>query len=92
MKSFTVEDTFLIPGRGIIAAGKLVGLEHEFRSGARVKIVRPDGTHLFGAVRGIRISPPSLTEQRNIDLLIDVSVSKDDVPRGSVITVSTDEG
>jgi|GEM_PF-5906287 len=91
MKSFTVEDTFLIPGRGIIVAGKLNSLEHEFRSGARVKIVRPDGTHLFGAVRGTRISQPSVTEQRDIDILLDVSVAKEDVPRGSVITVSTDE-
>jgi translation elongation factor EF-Tu-like GTPase len=91
MKSLTVEDTFLIPGRGIIVVGKLDSLEHEFKSGARVKIVRPDGTHLFGAVRGIHTSQPYLTEQRNIDLLLDVSVSKEDVPRGSVITVNTDE-
>jgi hypothetical protein len=91
MNSLTVEDTFLIPGRGIIAAGKLDGLEHEFRSGVRVKIVRPDGTHLFGAVRGIHIPRPCLTEQRNLDLLLDASVSKEDVPRGSVITITTDE-
>ena len=89
MNSLTVEDTFFIQGRGLIAAGKLDELKHGFRIGLRVQIIRPDGSHLYSEVRGMEVSRPCFTEQTSLGLLLDAHLTKADVPRGSVIKLYT---
>jgi translation elongation factor EF-Tu-like GTPase len=87
MIQFTVEDTFLIEGRGLVVTGKMVGERHGFRSGARVKVRRPDGTQITGAVRGVDVFGSCFTEGAGIGVLLDVSVGKEAVPRGSVVSL-----
>ena len=84
---FTVEDTFLIEGRGLIVAGKLDGERHGFNTGARVSISRPDGTKLVSSVRGARVSRPCFSEGINIDLLLEEAFATEEVPRGSVVAL-----
>ena len=85
--SFTVEDTFVIEGRGLIAAGVLEGPSHGFRDGARVVITRPDGTRLASAVRGARVKTACFGDGVNIHLLLADVSAPEEVPRGSVVTI-----
>ena len=83
----TVEDTFLIAGRGLIVAGELTDAEHGFKIGARVTIVRPDGSRLGGKVRGTDVSGPRFDERRSLAVLLEGVMEKGDVPHGSFVTV-----
>jgi translation elongation factor EF-Tu-like GTPase len=87
---FTVEDTFLIEGRGLVVAGKLEGLRHGFRAGARVSIARPDGTRLVSGVRGARVSRPCFAGGVNIDVLLEEAFAREEVPRGSVVALEAE--
>ena len=86
VNDFTVEDTFLIPGRGLIVTGELENAEHNFRARTSVKIVRPDGTEIFTVIRGIDISCGSEVNQTKIGVLLE-AITKSDVPIGSKITI-----
>lgn len=86
---FTVEDAFLVEGRGLIAAGKMDGVRHGFSIGARVRISRPDGTQFVCAVRGARVSRPCLTEGFSIDVLLEGVLAREEVPRGSVVALES---
>ena len=89
MNQFKVEDTFRIEGRGLIAAGRLEGVGHGFRVGARVRVTRPDGTHLVSAVRGVNVFGGCFSEGRSIAVMLTDDIAKDEVPRGSVMAVET---
>ena len=87
---FTVEDTFLVEGRGLIVAGILEDPSHGFRDGARVVITRPDGTRLASAVRGARVKTACFGDGINIDLLLAEVSSPEEVPRGSVVALEAE--
>ena len=87
MSQITVEDTFLIEGRGLIASGKPNDERHGFRAGARVRITRPDGSQLLSVVRGVNVSRPCFTEEVSIDVLLEGISTREEVPRGSVVTL-----
>jgi translation elongation factor EF-Tu-like GTPase len=87
MNQFKVEDTFRIEGRGLIAAGRLEGVGHSFRVGARVRVSRPDGTHLISAVRGVNVFGGCFSENLSIAVLLADDIAKDEVPRGSVVAL-----
>ncbi len=85
---FTVEDIFLIPNRGVIVTGTLRNdEEHGFKAGATVKIVRPDGTAITGMVRGVD-DFQTVSGIKMFGLLIGETITKEDVPRGSKISIS----
>jgi translation elongation factor EF-Tu-like GTPase len=84
-KILTVEDTFLITGRGLVAAG----WEDEYpnvKHGEEVEIVHPDGTKIETRVfwEFIRRLNPIETEKKPVGLLLK-DLEKKDVPKGSVI-------
>jgi hypothetical protein len=90
--NFTVEDTFLIPGRGLIVTGELENVNHRFRAGTSVKIIRPDGTEIFSVIRGIDISCGASVNQKKIGALLEETITKSDVPHGSKITITEYNG
>lgn len=53
------------------------------------KYVSPDGTCMVSAVRGVDVFRPCFTESRNIGVLLDEGVAKEEVPRGSVVALET---
>ena len=86
MRQFTVEDAFLIEGRGVVVAGVMDGERHDFGIGARVRISRPDGTQIVCAVRGARVSRGCFTENCDLHVLLDV-LAREEVPRGSIVAL-----
>lgn len=88
---FTVEDTFLIKGRGLIVVGRMDDARHGFRIGARVRVSRPGGTELTNSVRGTEVLRHCFSEGVSIAVLLHEAVAKEEVPRGSVVTLEKDE-
>jgi translation elongation factor EF-Tu-like GTPase len=87
---FRVEDVFTIEGKGLVAAGLLDGVRHDFSIGARVRISRPDGTRLVCGVRGAEVLRTAcFTESVSIYVLLGGVLTPQDVPRGSVVALET---
>ena len=89
MIQFTVEDAFLIEGRGVVVTAKMVGDRHGFRAGAGVRVLRPDGTRVAGVVRGVDVLRSCFSEGVRLGVLLDVCGGREAVPRGSVVALET---
>jgi translation elongation factor EF-Tu-like GTPase len=87
MSQLTVGDTFLIEGRGVVVSGQLDDAVHGFRAGARVRVIRPDGSRLVCGVRGVHVPRSCFADAVSIDLLLEGVVAKEEVPRGSVVAL-----
>ncbi|HRH41534.1 MAG TPA: hypothetical protein PKY82_07825 [Pyrinomonadaceae bacterium] len=87
-KILTVEDTFLIIGRGLVIAG----WEEDYpkiKIGDWVEIVRPDATKLKTQISGIEWirSPIAEPNRKPVGLMLKDIFKKEDVPIGSEIYV-----
>ena len=81
-----IKDTFFIPKKGVAVVGDIDEMfKDEFAVSERVKIMRPDGTHIFSRIQGVEYVI-TVSGQRKIALLLDSAIVKDNVPRGSVMT------
>jgi translation elongation factor EF-Tu-like GTPase len=76
MLLFTVEERFMITGRGLVL---VPGLGNKMaKIGDKIKIVRPDQSTIEKIIQGI-----SFNEFR--DILVDPGLTKEDVPIGSEV-------
>jgi translation elongation factor EF-Tu-like GTPase len=86
-KIITIEETFLIPGRGLVVTGREDEDNAEAQMGDTVEILRPDKTKLKTQIIGIEMicrKDPADTDRTSIGLLLKV-LSKEDIPPGSEI-------
>ena len=92
MKVITVEDTFLITGRGLVIAGQKENDLVEIKVGGAVEILRTDGTAISSQIIGIdminRRGFPTPVQNNKIGLLLK-DLSKEDIPIGSIINCLT---
>jgi translation elongation factor EF-Tu-like GTPase len=81
---FTVADTFVIKGRGIVltpASGK-----YRIAVGWTIELRRPDGAIRTTVVRGIEmLDPPPFDGRYNPGILVPADISLDDVPVGTEV-------
>lgn len=78
---FQVEERFMVTGRGLIL---LPGLCDKTASiNDKIKIIRPDKSIVETMIKGISFS-------LNRDILIDDSLTKDDVPIGSEVWLNNE--
>jgi translation elongation factor EF-Tu-like GTPase len=79
----TVEDTFIIQGRGLVPVPGLIPVGNErFKVGDPLLLKRPDGHELLTSIGGLELSTPNPRHEVGI-LLKDMS--KEDVPKGTEI-------
>ena len=86
-KILTIEETFLITGRGLVVTGWPVESDARARMGDMVEIVRPDKTRLTTQIAGIEMicrRYPFDSDKWPVGLLLK-DVSKEDIPPGSEI-------
>src|SRR5262245_1729904 len=85
---FTVEDRFLIRGRGLILVPGLPARSgDQFRAGDSIVLNRPDGSRLpwtIGALEMIFEQPVRPPSERNVAILL-LGLGKDDVPVGTEV-------
>jgi hypothetical protein len=89
--TFTVEDRFLIRGRGLILVpGLPVGCESRYRIGDPIVLQRPDGTRLAWAIGGLEIwsskTPLRPPREWTVPILL-MGLEKADVPIGTVVRI-----
>lgn len=85
---FTVEDRFLIRGRGLILVpGLPPGSGDQFRAGDSIVLKRPDGSPLswsIGALEMIFEQPLRPLHERHVPILL-LGLGKEDVPVGTEV-------
>ena len=80
---FTVADTFLMHGRGLVLAPGVVPLNDErFRPGDPLRLVRPDGSTLHTTIGSLELPTPNPKHELFV-LLKDLG--KEDVPIGTEV-------
>lgn len=85
-KILTVEDTFLISGRGLV----ITGWEEDYpqvKGGDLIEILRPDKTKITSTIIGIEMIKRNCfteTKKHPIGILVR-DITKSDVPQGSQI-------
>ena len=81
---FTVEDTFLIQGRGLVPVPGITPVSDErINVGDNILIRRPDGTEFPWKIGGIEFITP---QPKTFDVVILLKdLTKDDVPIGSEV-------
>ena len=81
---FTVEDTFLIEGRGLVVVPGIVPEGDErFRTGDPIRLKRPDGSETPWRIGGIEFGCPPRRLDEVVILL--VGLGKGDVPIGTEV-------
>jgi translation elongation factor EF-Tu-like GTPase len=88
-KVITVDDSFLIPGGGIVVSGLKEKKSAEIKVGSIVKILRPNRSTIKSQVDAVetflsRKNPSESQKAENISFSMK-KLSKKDVPVGSVI-------
>ena len=76
MLLFTVDNTFMITGRGLILTPGLG--KNYVKVGAKIKLVRPDKSIIETTIRGISFN-------ENFDILVGANLTKDDIPAGTEV-------
>jgi hypothetical protein len=80
---FTVEDTFVIHGRGLVLAPGLIPEGNErFRVGDPVTLRRPDGSSTETRIGGLELLDPN--PQRYVVILL-AGITKSDIPPGTEV-------
>lgn len=81
---FTVVDTFMIEGRGLVLAADVRSDQVGLRVGQSIELRRPDGSTAVSEVAGIaHVSP--YDPERALDILLPPGISKEDVPAGTEV-------
>ncbi len=81
---FTVEDTFLIEGRGLVPVPGIAPQGDErFRVGDPIKLKRPDGSEMVRRIAGLELLCPRPRPDDVVILL--KGLGKDDVPVGTEV-------
>jgi translation elongation factor EF-Tu-like GTPase len=81
---FTVEDTFMIEGRGLVPLPGIVPQgDEQFRVGDPISLKRPDGSEIEWTIGGLELLSPPPPQHYVVVLL--KGLSKDDVPIGTEI-------
>lgn len=81
---FTVEDTFLITGRGFVAVPGIVPQGDErFCVGDPIRLKRPDGSEIDGEIGGLELLCPPRRPDEVVILL--KGVDRDDVSTGTEV-------
>lgn len=78
MHLFTVENAFMITGRGLVLTPGLGDNARHVHAGSRIKLVRPDGTALHTTIQSITFNDVH-------DVMIGPEVMKEDVPTGTEV-------
>jgi hypothetical protein len=73
-----VEDRFVIPGRGLVLIPGLGDKVKFVKTGAEIKLIRPDKTEVTTSIKGI-------TLEGNHDILIPLTITQDEVPVGTEV-------
>jgi hypothetical protein len=80
---FTVSDTFLIRGRGLVLVPGIVPVDDErFRAGDPLPLKRPDGTALRTTITNFEIMNPN--PRREVVVCLK-ELTKEDVPIGTEV-------
>lgn len=88
---FTVSDTFLIRGRGLVPVPGIVPVGQErFHVGDPVLLKRPDGSELRAVISGIEIPYRDPNPNPSFPILLK-NLGKEDVPIGTEVW-SVDNG
>lgn len=82
-KIFTVEDTFKIDGRGIVAAANRPPNFQEIKLGAVIVLVQPEGAEIITEVSGIDMFQ-TVSGISKVAILIR-NLTKEDVPAGTEV-------
>lgn len=77
MYLFTVDNTFLITGRGIVLTPGLGDKVHEVKNGSSIKLVFPDKSFVYCTISGINF-------EGSHAIFID-GLDKSDVPTGTEV-------
>jgi hypothetical protein len=81
---FTVEDTFLIEGRGLVPTPGIVPQGDErFRVGDPIRLKRPDGSEIEWQIGGLEFICPPPRQDEVVILL--KGLGKNDVPIGTEV-------
>jgi hypothetical protein len=78
MHLLTVENSFMITGRGLVLVPGLGDKSRHVQAGARIKLVRPDGSSMHTTIQGDSFNDGH-------ELLIGPEVMKADVPVGTEV-------
>ena len=80
---FTVTDTFVIRGRGLVLFPGIAPTENErFRLGDPLQLKRPDGSIIQAEIAGFEYPTPN--PRREIAIMLK-GINKDDVPVGTEV-------
>lgn len=81
---FSVLDTFLIRGRGIVLAADVLPEQIQLTINEPIELRRPDGSSIITKVSGIEYaSPPD--PNRPLAILLPRDISKEQVPVGTEV-------
>ena len=85
--AFTVADSFLVQGVGLLLAPGVGELEPPLRIGDRLRLVRPDGSTVLSVVRALHMlhSPTSIPNP----FLALPELQPADAPHGTAVWVAT---
>jgi hypothetical protein len=75
---FKVEDRFLISDRGLVLTPGLGANVNFVRTGSEIRLIRPDKSEVTTSIQGI-------TFEGNHDILIPLTITKDEVPIGTEV-------
>jgi hypothetical protein len=80
---FTVTDTFLIPGRGLVLVPGIAPIDDEqFQVGDSILLKRPDGVEIRTTIGGLELPHPN--PKHEVVVLLH-EVGKGDVPAGTEV-------
>ena len=88
---FTVKDTFLIEGRGLVPVPGIVPQgDEQFRIGDFIRLKRPDGSEIDWRIGGLEMLYP-LPSSKDVCILLG-GLGKQDVPIGTEVWSMDNEG
>jgi hypothetical protein len=75
---FEVEDRFVISDRGLVLTPGLGDKVKFVRTGTQIRLIRPDKSEVTTSIKGIMF-------EGNHDILIPLTIAKDEVPVGTEV-------
>jgi translation elongation factor EF-Tu-like GTPase len=87
-KLFTVEDCFMIAGRGVVITGQPESNSPAIKIGEIILLVRPDKKEVFSEIVGIEWFRPITFPSKKLGVLVK-NVEKKDAPRGTEVFLKT---
>jgi hypothetical protein len=75
---FKVEDRFVISDKGLVLTPGLGDKVKFVKSGFKIRLIRPDKSEVMTSIKGISF-------EGNHDILIPLTITKDEVPIGTEV-------